>query len=162
MLAGGPFTLTLGASGTIVGPLAFTIGNDTFNNQGTFALPATIDFLAGADVLNNTGTLTAFTGTSVISDLETFNNVGGLIDLRDGGANDVVTLANSNYVASGSARLGVDVGGTGTITADRLIIGGTTSGTTTVLANITAPVINSTGAVIVNSTLNNLTSGNSS
>jgi hypothetical protein len=159
VLAGGPFTLTLGANGTIVGPLTFTTGNDTFNNQGTFALPATLDFLTGTDVLNNTGTLTAFNGTSVVSNLETFNNAGGLIDLRDGATNDVVNLANSNYVATGAARLGVDVGGTGVITADRLVIGGTTTGTTTVLANVLNPVIDTTGAVIVDSTLNNLTAG---
>ncbi len=157
VLAGGPFTLTLGSSGSIVGPLAFTTGPDTFNNQGTFALPATLDFLAGNDVLNNTGTLTAFNGTSVISNLETFNNVGGLIDLRDGAANDVVNLANSNYVASSNARLGIDVVGTSGATAvDRLIIGGTTTGTTTVLANFINPVLDTTGALLVDSTLNNL------
>ena len=160
VLGGGPFTLTLGSTGTIVGPLAFTTGNDTFNNQGTFALPASLDFLAGNDVLNNSGTLTAFTGTSAISNLETFNNTGGLIDMRNGAANNVVTLANSNYVASGNARLGVDVVGAGGInTADRLVIGGTTSGTTTVLANFINPVIDSTGALIVDSTLNNLAAG---
>ena len=158
VLAGGPFTLTLGATGTIVGPLTFTTGNDTFNNQGTFALPASLDFLSGNDVLNNTGTLTAFTGTSLISNLETFNNVGGLIDMQDGAANDVVTLANSNYVASGNARLAIDATGTGgAFAADRLVIGGTTSGTTTVLANIVNPVIGS--ALIVDSTLNNISAG---
>ena len=160
VLNGGPFTLTLGASGTIVGPLAFTTGNDTFNNQGTFALPGSLDFLSGTDVLNNTGTLTAFTGTALVSNLETFNNAGGLIDMRDGAANDTVNLANSNYVATGNARLGVDVVGTGGVnTSDRLIIGGTTSGTTTVLANFINPVIDTTGAVFVDSALNNITAG---
>ena len=160
VLNGGPFTLTLGSGGTIVGPLQFTTGNDTFNNQGTFALPATLDFLAGTDVLNNSGTLTAFTGTSTINNLETFNNVGGLIDMRNGVATDRVVLTNSNYVASGNARLGIDVVGTGgTTLADRLVIGGTTTGTTTVLANFINPVIDTTGAVIVDSTLNNLTAG---
>ena len=157
---GGPFTLTLGSTGTIVGPLTFTTGNDTFNNQGTYALPATIDFLTGADVLNNSGTLTAFTGTSAINNLETFNNVGGLIDMRDGAANDVVNLAQSNYVATGNARLGIDVVGAGTLnTSDRLVIGGTTTGTTTVLANFINPVVDSVGALIVDTTLNNLTAG---
>ena len=160
VLAGGPFTLTLGSTGSIVGPLAFTIGNDTFNNQGTFALPASLDFLAGNDVLNNTGTLTAFTGTSLVSNLETFNNAGGLIDMRDGAANDIVNLANSNYVASGNARLGIDVVGTGGLnTTDRLVIGGTTTGTTAVLANFINPVIDPTGALLVDSSLNNLTAG---
>jgi hypothetical protein len=160
VLNGGPFTLTLGSTGTIVGPLTFTTGNDTFNNQGTFALPAMLDFLTGTDVLNNTGTLTAFTGTSTINNLETFNNVGGLIDMRDGVANDVVNLTNSNYVATGNARLGIDVIGTsGANTADRLVIGGTTTGTTTVLANFINPVIDPTGALIVDSTPNNVAAG---
>ena len=44
--------------------------------------------------------------------------------------------------------------GTGAITADRLVIGGTTGGTTTVLATIVNPVIDTTGAMIVDSTLN--------
>ena len=160
VLNGGPFTLTLASTGTIVGPLTFTTGNDTFNNQGTYALPATIDFLGGTNVLNNTGTLTAFTGTSTISNLQTFNNSGGLIDMRNGVATDRVNLANSNYVATGNALLGIDVVGTsGVNSADRLIIGGTTTGTTTVLANFINPVIDTTGALIVDSTLNNLTAG---
>ena len=160
VLAGGPFTLTLGSASTIVSPLAFTTGNDTFNNQGTFALPASLDFLAGVDVFNNSGTLNAFSGTSVVSNLETFNNVGGLIDMRDGAANDVVNLTNSSYAATGNARLGIDVIGTGgTIAADRLVIGGTTGGTTTVLANFVTPIIDTTGALIVDSSLNNVAVG---
>lgn len=160
VLPGGPFTLTLGANGTIVGPLTFTTGNDTFNNQGTFALPASLDFLAGTDVFNNTGTLTAFTGTSVVRNLETFNNSGGLIDMRDGAANDIVNLANSNFAATGNSRVGIDVIGTGgTIQADRLVIGGTSSGTTTLLANFITPVIDPAGALIVDSSVNNVGSG---
>ena len=152
VLAGGPFTLTLGAAGTIVGPLAFTTGNDTFNNQGTFALPAALDFLGGTDVLNNTGTLTAFAGTSNISNLETFNNAGGLIDLRDGSANDIVNLGNANFVASGGSRLGLDIGGgAGGLTSDRLILGGNISGSTALNLTFLAgsAVIDRDGVLIV-------------
>ena len=160
VLAGGPFTLTLASTGTITGPLAFTTGNDTFNSQGTFALPLSLDFLGGTDVFNNTGTVTSFTGNASILGLETFNNNGGLIDMRDGAANDTVNLGNANYVASGNARLGIDVVGAGGVnTTDRLIIGGTTTGTTTVLANFINPVIDTTGALFVDSTNNNLASG---
>ena len=160
VLNGGPFTLTLGPNGTIIGPLVFTFGNDTFNNQGTYALPATIDFDGGTNVINNSGTLTAFTGTSNIYNLQTFNNAGGLIDMRNGVANNVVNLRDSNYVATGNARLGIDVVGTGGLnTTDRLVIGGTTSGTTTVLANFINPVIDTTGAIFVDSTNNNLAAG---
>ncbi len=159
VLAGGPFTLTLGSAGRINGPLAFTTGNDTFNNQGTFALPASLDFLAGTDVLNNSGTLTGFAGNASILGLETFNN-SGLIDMRDGAANDVITLTGTNYVATGGASLGIDVVGTnGVNLADRLVIGGTATGTTTVLANFVNPVIDLTGPLIVDSSLNNLTAG---
>ncbi|MFM5917812.1 MAG: beta strand repeat-containing protein [Novosphingobium sp.] len=159
VLAGSPFTLTLGSAGAISGPLAFTTGNDTFNNQGTFALPVTLDFLAGTDVLNNSGTLTAFAGNHSILGLETFNN-SGLIDMRNGTATNSLTLTGTNYVASGNAALGIDVVGNGTVNlADKLVIGGTTTGTTTVLANFVNPVIDLTGPLIVDSTLNNLTAG---
>jgi len=136
VLNGGPFTLTLGAMGSIVGPLVFTTGNDTFNNQGTFALPAALNFLTGADVLNNSGTLTSFNGTAAISDLETFNNVGGLIDMRDGAANDVVNLGTANFVGSGNSRLGLDVSGDNNgLIADRLVLGGNASGSTALQLN---------------------------
>lgn len=152
VLAGGPFTLTLGATGLIVGPLVFTTGNDTFNNQSVFALPATLDFRAGTDVLNNSGTLTSFNGTATITNLETFNNAGGLIDMRDGAANDIVNLANANYVGSGNARLGLDIdGGVGGLVSDRLIIGGNASGTTALNLNLLpgSAVIDRDGVLIV-------------
>ena len=150
--AGGPFTLTLGATGSIVGPLLFTTGNDTFNNQGIFALPATLDFLTGNDVLNNSGTLTAFTGTSTISNLETFNNVGGLIDMLDGVPNDIINLGNANFVGSGGSRLGLDIGGgVGGLTSDRLILGGNASGSTALNLNFLAgsAIVDRDGVLIV-------------
>ena len=152
VLAGGPFTLTLGTSGSIVGALAFTTGNDTFNNQGTFALPSALDFLAGTDVLNNSGTLTSFNGTAAISNLETFNNVGGLIDMRDGAANDIVNLGNANFVGSGNSRLGLDVsGGAGGLTSDRLVLSGNTSGSTALNLNFLtgSAVIDRDGVLLV-------------
>lgn len=136
VLNGGPFTLTLGATGSIVGPLVFTTGNDTFNNQGTFALPTSLDFLTGTDVLNNSGTLTSFNGTAAISNLETFNNVGGLIEMRDSAANDVVNLGTANFVGSGNSRLGLDVSGDSSgLIADRLVLGGNASGSTALQLN---------------------------
>ena len=75
VLAGGPFTLTLGAAGTIVGPLAFTTGNDTFNNQGTFAAPTLLDFGAGTDSFANSGVLNVNANTT-LAGLETFTNSG--------------------------------------------------------------------------------------
>ncbi len=159
VLNGGPFTLTLGATGTINGPLAFTTGNDTFNNFNTFALPAALDFGTGTDVFNNSNVVTAFTGTSVVSNLETFNNIGALLDMRDGAANDVASFAGANFVATGNARLGIDVVGVGAVNiADRLVIGGAT-GVTTILPNFINPTIDVTGPLIVDSTLNSLVAG---
>jgi len=129
--AGGPFTLTLGPVGSIVGPLAFTTGNDTFNSQGTFALPAALDFSGGTDVLNNTGTLTALNGASTITSLETLNN-SGTIDLRNGAARDSVAVSGS-YSGSGAAAVGVDIA-SGTAT-DRLVIGGAATGSTALLVS---------------------------
>ena len=198
-LAGaGPLTLSIGAAGTINGPLTFTAGNDfltnnrtaglvqsgatdfgagndsftnstiftqnaaiafgdgndTVNNTGTYNAVGTTDFGAGTDTFNNaaTGTLTAFSGAT-FTNLEAFNNNAGLIDLRDGASGDILNLgATANYTATGNARLGIDVvGANGVLTSDKLVYGGTTTGTTTVLATIvgSTAVIDAVGALIV-------------
>jgi hypothetical protein len=199
----GSLNLTIGAAGTLNGPLTFTggadtftnsrtagftqvgamdfgagadtfnntttfnqtatitagDGNDVFNNTGTFNAVGTIDFGAGTDVFNNgttgtggvAGTLTAFSGAT-FANLETFNNNAGLIDLRDGAIGDILNLGAANYAATGNARLGIDVAGAnGLLTSDRLVYGGTTSGTTTVLANFagSSAVIDPVGTLVV-------------
>ena len=206
ILGPGPLALTIGAAGTVGGPLTFTAGNDVFTNNRTagYTQVGTIDFLAGddifnnntvfnhagivqfgagddrlnnagtlnlssaaafdfganttvaGDVFNNTGTLTLFNGAQTLANLESFLNAGGLIDLRDGAGNDTLTIPG-NYTASLNARLGIDVVGTTNLNvADRLVIGGITAGTTTVLAAYTNPVIDPTGALVIDSSLNNL------
>lgn len=140
------------------GIVQFGAGADTLNNSGTLNLSsaAAFDFGADADVFTNTGSVRLFNGAQTLAGLETFNNTGGLIDLRDGAGNDTLTIPG-NYAATGTARLGIDVvGTTGLNVADRLVIGGTTTGTTTVLPTFITPVIDPTGALIVDSTLNNL------
>lgn len=149
---------TLTNAGTFNQNFALTFDDtaNVVNNSGTFNAVGTTDFAGGADVFNNTGTLNVRGGATTFANLETFNNNGGIIDLRDNAANDTFTISG-NYAATGNARLGLDVVGTATgNTADRLVIGGTTTGTTTVLANLVNPVIDPTGALIVDSTLNNI------
>nr|WP_314445870.1 hypothetical protein [uncultured Sphingomonas sp.] len=152
---GGDDTFTNSGTFTHGGIVRFGAGADVLNNSGTLNLSsaAAFDFGADADVFNNTGTLNLRDGAQTLAGLETFNNTAGLIDLRDGAANDTLTIPG-NYVASGNARLGLDVGtsATGTLTADRLVYTGTTTGVTTILTNFvpgSTPVIDTTGALLV-------------
>lgn len=174
---GGPLTFTAGndsftnaATYTQSSTIDFLAGNDTFTNSGTFnhggivqfgagtdtltnsgtlnlSSAAAFDFGADADVFNNSGTLNLRNGAQTLAGLETFNNSGGIIDLRDGAANDVLTISG-NYAATGNARLAVDVGGG---TADRLVYTGTTTGTTTILPTFTDGnvIVNPTGVLVV-------------
>lgn len=149
-VSGGPLTLTLGAAGSIVGPLAFTGGDDVLNNGGVMQPSSSTDFGLGADLFNNlaTGTVRVIGGAAAFTGLETFNNAG-LIDLVDGAANDSLTLSG-DYVGSGG-RLGVDLVGTASgLSADQLIVAGNISGTTTILPDIVNPVVDTDGVVIVN------------
>ena len=139
----------------------FGDGNDAVVNNGIYNAVGTTDFGLGTDTFTNNaaGQVRAFDGATTFANLETFTNANGMIDLRDGAANDSFTISG-NYVATGAARLGIDVAGATNVNiADRLVIGGTTTGTTTVLATFINPVIDPTGALIVDSTLGNITTG---
>ncbi|HXH52145.1 MAG TPA: hypothetical protein VNH53_01785 [Sphingomicrobium sp.] len=135
---GGPAAITIGTTGRINGRMTLTAGNDTVVNNGVYNAIGITDFGAGADVFTNsaTGTVLVTNGTATFANLETFNNAGGLIDMRDGAANDVFNISG-NYNATGNARLGIDLGAIGNaLTADLLNIGGNTTGTTNVLINL--------------------------
>jgi hypothetical protein len=128
--------------------------DDTVNavtNSGTFNAFGTIDFALGADSFTNTATgiFNVQRGATTLLAVDAFTNAG-LIDLRDGAANDTLNIGGS-YTASGTgARLGIDVVGANNVnTADRLVVGGAIGGTTTVLANFVNPVIDPTGTIIV-------------
>jgi hypothetical protein len=121
-------------AGTIVGAVKLTGGDDTLTNSGVFVATKTSDFGGGDDLFVNTGVLklapeAATKGAVSFLNLARFENTGGLIDLRNGHAGDVFTLSG-DYVASGDARLGLDVNGT---TADKLVIQGTATGATHIL-----------------------------
>ena len=90
--------------------------------------------------------------------LETFANAGGTISLVDGDDTDRFTIAAdvagaASYVGSGDATLFIDVGGDGAgLTADRLIVNGNVSGTTTVDLNLLLPqaaIVDPDGVLIV-------------
>jgi hypothetical protein len=119
-------------TGTLVGAVNLAGGGAKLTNAGTFVATKDSDFGGGGSQFVNTGVLKIASGAAgavSFQNLATFQNAGGLIELRNGHAGDVFTLSG-DYVASGNARLGLDVNGT---TADKLVIAGTASGATSVL-----------------------------
>ncbi|GAA4029120.1 hypothetical protein GCM10022281_05310 [Sphingomonas rosea] len=153
-------TLTNAGTFNQTAALTFDGGNTTVNNSGIRNTVGVTDYGAGTDAFNNSGTVNVFGGAASFVGLEAFNNQAtGLIDLRDGAANDTFTIGG-NYVATAGARLGIDVVGVNNLlTSDRLIINGTTTGTTSVLANVTNPVIDPIGTLVVDSLNNDITAG---
>ena len=133
LVAGGPATIN--NSGTLSSDILLTAGNDTLNNSGTFVVTTNPDFGAGNDVFNNSGAVSVGAGrNATLTGLETFNNTG-LVDLRNGTTGDTLTIPGS-FTGSGNSQLGLDAN-LGTNTADRLILGGTAAGRTSVLINQT-------------------------
>lgn len=150
--AGGPATINIGATGSITGRVVLTPGNDVINNGGTFNVVGTSDFGAGVDVFNNLagGIISSTAGAGVLANCETVNNAG-TITMINGAANNTLTLCG-NYVGTGSANLGVDVGTGpgGALTSDQLIILGNASGSTKVnLALLPSSLIIETADVLV-------------
>lgn len=149
---GGP--ITINNTGTLTSDIVLSGGADVVNNSGTFVIGVNPDFGAGTDTFNNTGVVNLLAGATapvapVFTGLETFNN-RGTIDLRNGRAGDTLTLPGS-YVGT-NGTLGLDITANGsTTTADRLIVGGAATGTTTITLNQLAgsvPTFNS-GTVLV-------------
>jgi outer membrane autotransporter protein len=131
-------TTSIANSGTIAGGVRLASGDDTLTNSGVFVVTKDSDFGAGNDVFVNSGSVSfapAKTATAVsLLGLETFEN-SGIVDLRDGIAGDTLTLPGA-YVGSGGAKLGLDVGANGV--ADKLVVAGVASGTTSIVLNATA------------------------
>jgi outer membrane autotransporter protein len=143
------FTLTGTGAFTNTGTLdtsgnASLLGFTSFSNSGTLDLaPGTLTVPAA--VFTNTGTILADEGAATVTGQTSFAN-SGTIDLQDGATGDVLTI-NSAFVGTGGSNLLVDFDGTA---ADRLVIVGAASGTTTVNANnIGAGLINLDGALVV-------------
>jgi hypothetical protein len=130
-------TASLTNSGKIQGAVTFADGDDRLTNGGTFVATKDSDFGAGNDLFVNTGKLVlqpgGKAGNVTLLGLETFQN-NGLVELRNGVAGDTLTLSGQ-YVASGNAAIGLDLGGNGI--ADKLIVDGSVTGTSSILLNVT-------------------------
>lgn len=130
---GGPATVT--NTGTITGQMTFKNGNDIVTNNGTINAIGTSDFGGGSDQIFNTGLLNAARaggqGLVTFANLEQFTNAG-VVSLLNGQASDRFVLSG-NYVGQGNATLRLDVNLAGaSTTADRLVIGGSATGSTRV------------------------------
>jgi outer membrane autotransporter protein len=147
---GAAANVTIAATGAILGRVDLTASNDVLTNNGLFAPLGTSDFGAGVDRLVNNGTLRADGDTRLISLEELFN--GGLVNLADGAVGDQLTLSG-NFVGGPGSRLAIDVNGSVAGTpADRLVVGGSVTGTTALTVNRigTGPAVaNPTGVVVV-------------
>ena len=127
-------TTTLANSGVINGAVKLASGDDTLTNTGTFNADRDSDFGAGQDRFVNSGVVKVRAGATApgavtLLGLERFENAGGLVDLRNGQAGDVLTLPG-DYVASGDARLGLDVS---RAASDTLVVAGAATGKTSIL-----------------------------
>ena len=106
---------------------AAVAGFTTFDNDGTIDLgPGTFTVIAGVP-FTNTGTIIADEGASTITGQTSFAN-SGTLDLSDGATGDVLTI-DSDFAGSGASTLEIDFDG---LTADRLVIDGAASGSTSV------------------------------
>lgn len=113
--------------GTVVGAVQFSGGDDLFDNRGLFVVTKDSDFGGGIDIFRNEGALRFGGGQARLDGLDRFENKG-TIDLRNGAAGDVLTLAG-DYVGSEGAAVQLDIDGAGRA-ADRLVIAGSASGST--------------------------------
>lgn len=125
---GAQAALTVAAGGTLRGRIDLTGGADSVVNRGLFDALGTSQFGAGVDSFDNQAgaTLRSTGGVATLAALETFTN-GGLVELRDGAANDSLVLPGG-YVGAAGARLGLDVD-FASRTADRLVTGAATGST---------------------------------
>lgn len=136
---GAPALVTITSTGTVNGYVDLTDSNDVLTNNGRFNATANSAFGAGADRVVNRGIFNvrpgaATAGTITLAGLENFDN-SGLVDLRNGVSGDTLALPG-NFTGSGASTLGLDVAlGGATPTADRLVLGGAATGSTTILVN---------------------------
>lgn len=138
-------------TGILIGRIDLTGNADTFANNaaGRFTAVGTSDFGLGNDSFNNAGVLTAFS-SATFNGLENYTNTG-LIELRDGVADDLLTFTGTTFTGGPGSQLGLDVS-FATNSADRLVIG-TAAGSTTLRLNGvapgTAPLLNLDGILVV-------------
>lgn len=144
-------TINAGATATDVTTFQ-TASIQSVTNIGTMNVQGALNFIGNAtSAFNNSGGLIEMrTGAHVLTDVTTLNaTTTGTSDL-----NYTYTFGNAyNYNASGNAQLGLDafLGAPGSA-ADRLVISGATSGTTSILLKDTNALpgqFNPTGITLV-------------
>ena len=139
--------------GIILGRVDLTDNDDLFRNNALFDAYDTSDFGLGTDVLENEGVISV-NGSATFVNLETLDNTSGVIDLRDGAANDTLELVDTTFVGGAGSQLHVDIG---TTAADMLILSGTgnATGVTEIRAtDTTGGQMNFGGIVVVDSASN--------
>ena len=119
--------------------VTFSDGNDTVTNTETLVLSSDYDLGGGDDRFINQGVVRFAKADAPLNlsflGLERFANDGGLIDLRNEGAGDVLTLSG-DYAATGNARVALDIDGQ---TADSLVINGVATGRTSLVLQSVKP-----------------------
>ncbi len=139
-----------GAAGTILGRVTLGGGGDSFDNAGIWQSVGDSDFAGGSDTLSNLLDGRVLVGGTAAAEaarflgLETFNNAG-LLDFRDGGAGDSLSLAGDFNGLGGTIAFDV-VLDDGSTPADRLVVGGATGGTTNVVVNAVGGTGGATGS----------------
>ncbi len=130
--SGGPATINNG--GSIYGDLALSGSGNVVNNAGTWQANTGGSFGAGTTI-NNSGTQivvgnqTLSGGSSLV-----YNNMAtGVINLANGGTGNSLTISG-NYVGTQGSQLLVNLNPQ-TGQSDKLIIGGTATGTTAIYIN---------------------------
>ena len=137
---------TLNNSGRITGSLDFGGGDDVVHNSGRFILSGVSDFGGGGDLFRNTGEVTV-AGLVSLRNLERFVNAG-TITMANGRTGDVLSIAGDYVGQAGRLVLDVDAGAAGGPRHDQLVVGGSASGTTTIVLNYSNNASLKPGAVL--------------
>ena len=137
---------TLNNSGRITGSLDFGGGDDVVHNSGRFILSGVSDFGGGGDLFRNTGEVTV-AGLVSLRNLERFVNAG-TITMANGRTGDVLSIAGDYVGQAGRLVLDVDAGAAGGPRHDQLVVGGSASGTTTIVLNYSNNALLKPGAVL--------------
>ncbi|WP_232491722.1 autotransporter outer membrane beta-barrel domain-containing protein [Novosphingobium kaempferiae] len=147
--------------GVIDGAIVTSEGDDTITNYGTWIFGgsrAATGFGGGNNLLINSGIVRLAASkegkpsVAVLNDLSRFEN-SGTLSLQNGVAGDTLTLPG-DYVASGKAKLGIDLGGQGKV-SDRLVVEGAATGSTSISLTST----DGYGATLLNGPLRIVTVG---
>lgn len=138
----GTFGATINNTGVIEGSVRLTSIQDAFVNAGQFVATRDSDFGSGRDVFTNSGSLVVAPevaqlragqrvtggGTITFKGLDLFEN-SGVIEMRNGFVGDKLVI-EGDYVGSGNARLGLDIG---KMASDMLVVEGDARGHTSIL-----------------------------